>query len=225
MFIQAKDGLFDEHGGIGPANLGSSRLDAARTGCASTPCMPEWRRLVRRKEWGNKQLYMALCCMDMYNGRFSGAIPAARPFMPLYNRGATCVAHQSPSDRAGGVCQRGDLPAEQLPCHVSGAAPAADRYHPEANHAYAQKLASSTENFRRRLRQQLAYSARLLPRHFADPAASRRKAAPARQTNSFNSVLVVNAQGTVLAVSPETLALQNRLASEGARQALRERGP
>ena len=97
----------------------------------------------------------------------------------------------------------------------------------EANHAYAQKLASSTENFLQATRQQLAYSARLLPRHFADPAALKAEAERLRgQTNSFNSVLVVNAQGTVLAVSPETLALQNsQLASEGARQALRERRP
>lgn len=97
----------------------------------------------------------------------------------------------------------------------------------ESNHAYALKLANSTEDFLQATRQQLAFSASLLPRHFADPAALKAEAERLRgQTNSFNSVLVVDAQGKVLGVSPETLALQNsQLASEGARQALRERRP
>ena len=97
----------------------------------------------------------------------------------------------------------------------------------EANHAYAHKLAGSTEDFLQSTRQQLAYSAGLLARQFGDRAAMTLEAERLRgQTNSFNSVLIVNARGIVLAVSPETLALQNsQLASEGARQALRERRP
>ena len=96
-----------------------------------------------------------------------------------------------------------------------------------ANQAYAHKLAGSTEDFLQMTQQQLAYSAGLLARQFGDQAALTREAERLRgQTNSFNSVLIVNALGIVLAVSPETLALQNsQLASEGARQALRERRP
>ncbi|MFA6071840.1 MAG: diguanylate cyclase, partial [Janthinobacterium sp.] len=62
----------------------------------------------------------------------------------------------------------------------------------EANYAYALKLASSTENFLLAARQQLAYSAAQLPRHFTDPAALKMEAERLRgQTNTFNSVLIV----------------------------------
>ena len=97
----------------------------------------------------------------------------------------------------------------------------------EANQAYAHKLAGSTEDFLQSTRQQLAYSAGLLARRFGDAPAMAAEAGRLRgQTNSFNSVLIVDARGVVLAVSPETLSVQNtQLASEGARQALRERRP
>lgn len=97
----------------------------------------------------------------------------------------------------------------------------------EANQAYAHKLAGSTEDFLQSTRQQLAYSAGLLARRFGDASAMVAEAGRLRgQTNSFNSVLIVDARGLVLAVSPETLSVQNtQLASEGARQALRERRP
>ena len=97
----------------------------------------------------------------------------------------------------------------------------------EANHAYASKLASTAEDFLQSARQQLAYSAGSLPSRMGDDAWLTDEAQRLRlQTNSFNSVLIVDADGKVLGVSPETLALKNRtLDSVGAVQALRERRP
>jgi len=97
----------------------------------------------------------------------------------------------------------------------------------EANHAYASKLASTAEDFLQSARQQLAYSADRLPSHMANGEILADEAQRLRlQTNSFNSVLIVNAQGKVLGVSPETLGLKNRqLDSPGARHALQERRP
>lgn len=97
----------------------------------------------------------------------------------------------------------------------------------QANEAYARKLANTTEDYLQAARQQLAYSARLLPRHFNDRAVLLAETERLRgQTNTFNSVLVVDASGLVLAVSPETLGLQNRLlTSAGAQAALRAKRP
>ncbi|MBE3025563.1 GGDEF domain-containing protein [Janthinobacterium sp. BJB1] len=97
----------------------------------------------------------------------------------------------------------------------------------EANHAYASKLASTAEDFLQSARQQLAYSAGGLPSRMEDEQWLTDEAQRLRlQTNSFNSVLIVDAQGKVLGVSPETLALKHRtLDSAGAAQALRERRP
>lgn len=96
-----------------------------------------------------------------------------------------------------------------------------------ANEAYARKLASSTEDYLQSARQQLAYSAGLLSRQFKDRNALQAEAQRLRaQSNSFNSVAVIDATGVVRAVSPETLALQNRqLNSAGALAALRAKRP
>ncbi|GAA0687652.1 sensor domain-containing diguanylate cyclase [Marinobacterium maritimum] len=97
----------------------------------------------------------------------------------------------------------------------------------ESNHVYASKLATSTENFLRAAQQQFAFSAvelsaqmdnRKLLQHTADRLLN--------QTNSFNSVVIVDQTGQVLATSPETLQiLGEQLASPGAVQALREQKP
>ncbi|OAI91964.1 sensor domain-containing diguanylate cyclase [Pseudomonas putida] len=97
----------------------------------------------------------------------------------------------------------------------------------EANLAYASKLASSTETYLQASQQQLAYAANLLARDFDDIAFLDAEAARLRlQTNTFNSVIVTNAQGVVLSTSPDTLQIVGRkLQSEGAAAALRERKP
>ncbi len=97
----------------------------------------------------------------------------------------------------------------------------------EANQAYAAKMASSIEDFLSAAQQQLAFAAKDVVQAEQDPAklehiVTRLK----QQTDSFNSVLVINTQGTALAVTPKALdLLGNKIDSPGAKQALRERKP
>ncbi|MCG7388908.1 MULTISPECIES: sensor domain-containing diguanylate cyclase [Pantoea] len=97
----------------------------------------------------------------------------------------------------------------------------------EANRAYATKLASTTEIFFQLAQSQLHYSARLLGDDFDNPALLRREVDRLReQTSSFNSVAVVDANGVVKAISPESLMLQGmHLTSEASREALSARQP
>ena len=96
----------------------------------------------------------------------------------------------------------------------------------EANRVYATKLAETTQNFLLAAQQELATpppgSARVTSiRH-------RRRTRPAAcvQTNSFNSSLVVDADGLVIATSPQTLQLQGEiLHSVGNNAALAARQP
>jgi len=75
--------------------------------------------------------------------------------------------------------------------------------------------------------QQVAYSATVLGQRQHDRQALEAEAARLQlQTNSFNSVLIVDAGGTVLATSPQSLALQGVLLnSAGNRDALARRAP
>ena len=97
----------------------------------------------------------------------------------------------------------------------------------EANRVYANKLAETTQNFILSSQQQLAYTATLLGR--ADMEAHRAQDEASRlqlQTNSFNSVLIVNDTGLVLATSPQTLHLKgDTLHSVGNQIALERRQP
>lgn len=97
----------------------------------------------------------------------------------------------------------------------------------ESNRVYALKLAESTEHILAASRQQLAYSASQLGRRMDDSAALAHEVERLRlQTANFNSVLVVDASGTVLATSPSTLQQVGRqLRNPGALQALREQRP
>src|SRR5690606_6117783 len=97
----------------------------------------------------------------------------------------------------------------------------------EANRVYAVKLAEATEHFLAGSRQQLAYSASQLSERMDDSTVLTQEVDRLRlQTANFNSVLVVDAGGTVLATSPQTLQLVSRqLKSPGALQALHEQRP
>lgn len=97
----------------------------------------------------------------------------------------------------------------------------------ESNHAYASKLAKSTDNFLRAAQQQFAFSAAELSAHIDDARVLQLTADRLRnQTDSFNSIVIVAADGHVLATSPETLQiLGEQLVSPGALQALEERKP
>lgn len=97
----------------------------------------------------------------------------------------------------------------------------------ETNRTYALKLAESTEDFLQSTQQQLGYSAGVLAEHFDNDSVLQEEAQRLRlQTDSFNSVLITDAQGWVRATSPETLQVKGQqLKSPGALQALRERRP
>ncbi|PSL13176.1 diguanylate cyclase (GGDEF)-like protein [Marinobacterium halophilum] len=97
----------------------------------------------------------------------------------------------------------------------------------ENNFVYASKLAASTDNFLDAAQQQLAYSAMEITSQLHDESMLFQTAERLRkQTDSFNSVVIVDASGMVLATSPDTLQLQGeQLASPGALQALKEQRP
>jgi len=97
----------------------------------------------------------------------------------------------------------------------------------ESNRVYASKLAESTQNFVLSAQQQLAYAATGLGQRAHTRAELEAEAARLQlQTNSFNSVLIVDPAGTVLATSPLSLALQGVvLNSQGNSEALKRREP
>lgn len=97
----------------------------------------------------------------------------------------------------------------------------------ESNRAYARKLAESVDVFLLAAQQQLAYSATALAENFANPQLLAAEVERLRlQTDSFNSVSIVDAQGWVKAISPEALHIKGQqLNSAGPLDALRKRRP
>ncbi|SEI45736.1 sensor domain-containing diguanylate cyclase [Achromobacter sp. NFACC18-2] len=97
----------------------------------------------------------------------------------------------------------------------------------ESNRVYAVKLAESAGGFLRSAQQQLAYSARHMPELIGSPD---RLAAEVmrvqQQTDSFNSVGVVSADGTILATTQTFRSfLGTQIDTPGSRAALRTRQP
>ena len=97
----------------------------------------------------------------------------------------------------------------------------------EANRAYAAKLASTSEIFFQLAQSQLHFSANQLSRDFNNDALLSSEVNRLReQTTSFNSVVVVDGQGVVKAISPESLTLKGmHLTSDASREALTLRQP
>ncbi len=97
----------------------------------------------------------------------------------------------------------------------------------EANRVYATKLASTTEIFFQLAQSQLAYSAKRLSSGMDDDNVLQEEVDRLReQTSSFNSVVIVDADGWVRSISPESLMLKGmHLNTDLARQALTERKP
>lgn len=97
----------------------------------------------------------------------------------------------------------------------------------ENNRAYANKLADSIDQFFQSTQQQLAYSANLLTAKFGDAELLMAEAERLRlQTNRFNSVVFVDANGKIVAISPDTLSiLGKKLDSLGENEALNVRRP
>lgn len=97
----------------------------------------------------------------------------------------------------------------------------------EGHHAYANKLARSTDDFLHSALQQLAYSARLMGTQMKNTDYLSQEANRLRlQTKSFNSVTIIDPTGYVLATSPETLQIKGKtLESPGVIETLKTRGP
>ncbi|HAL21801.1 MAG TPA: diguanylate cyclase, partial [Stenotrophomonas sp.] len=97
----------------------------------------------------------------------------------------------------------------------------------EANRVYSSKLAETTQNFLLSAQQQLAYAATRLGETGLEPEQAQREASRLQlQSSSFNSSLVVNVDGRVIATSPQTLQLQGEvLKSVGSQMALARRQP
>ncbi|ERK13752.1 GGDEF family protein [Pantoea sp. AS-PWVM4] len=97
----------------------------------------------------------------------------------------------------------------------------------EANRAYATKLASTTEVFFQLAESQLHYSATKLGNDFDNSELAQEEVNRLReQTNSFNSVAIVDTDGVVKAISPESMMLKGmHLTSQASREALAKRQP
>ncbi|QXI30654.1 sensor domain-containing diguanylate cyclase [Pseudomonas vanderleydeniana] len=97
----------------------------------------------------------------------------------------------------------------------------------EANRIYAVKLASSTDDFFKSSQQQLAFSANLLAPIWDQPEQLWQEVHRLRrQTNSFNSVIVIRADGKIIASSPLSMNLTGTFSnSEGYHQASKARQP
>ncbi|NYT65911.1 GGDEF domain-containing protein [Alcaligenaceae bacterium] len=97
----------------------------------------------------------------------------------------------------------------------------------ESNHAYATKLAASTEDFLAGVQQQLRISAAAITANFQTKNILKIETERLRlQTDSFNSVVVINQDAKVLATSPETLQLKGQtLETLGAVEAVKSKKP
>lgn len=100
----------------------------------------------------------------------------------------------------------------------------------ETNRSYAQKLAVTTENFLNMTLQKLAYSAdeitNMLEENDSDSLLLQEANRLKEDSNTFNSVVVVAKDGTIIAASPQSLNLIGRhLNSPGAKQAIAAKEP
>lgn len=96
----------------------------------------------------------------------------------------------------------------------------------KSNYAYANKLASATDNFLEAAMQQLAYSAKKIELSINNDALLQEEVTRLNlQTNSFNSV-VINKRGIIAATSPDLPQIIDKpIYSTGALQALEQRQP
>lgn len=97
----------------------------------------------------------------------------------------------------------------------------------ENNFNYAKKLAISTNDFLISAQQQLAVSAEVITQLYADSSSLEAEAERLRnQTDSFNSISIIDKAAVVLAASPETLNIVGEmLITPGVQAALTERKP
>ena len=97
----------------------------------------------------------------------------------------------------------------------------------ESNRVYAKKMAEMTDVFLDSAMTQLEYSAKALSDLTNDKEALAEETKRLKnQTNMFNSVVVVNSDGVITSVSPETIKVQGiKLKSESALQSLEAKAP
>lgn len=97
----------------------------------------------------------------------------------------------------------------------------------ETNHAYATKLAASTDDFFASMMQQLAYAAQVVGRDFDNPAFLGAETERLfLQTDSFNSIAIIDIRAEVVANAPQTLKLVGKqLRTRGVMKALTDRKP
>lgn len=97
----------------------------------------------------------------------------------------------------------------------------------ESNWVYAEKMADMTDAFIDTAMSQLNFSANILSKKIGDTQVLDNEVERLRlQTNAFNSVVVVDSKGTIIAISPETLELKGvTLKQDAARQSLNARAP
>lgn len=97
----------------------------------------------------------------------------------------------------------------------------------ESNRVYAEKMAEMTNAFIGSSMSQLRYSAKILSTKFHDQSTLRNEVDRLKyQTNSFNSVVIVNSEGVIASISPETIQVQGvKLKSYQAKQSLRAKKP
>ena len=97
----------------------------------------------------------------------------------------------------------------------------------ESNRVYAEKMAEMTDAFIESAMSQLEYSAQYLSTKMDDDTALTTEVDRLRaQTNSFNSVVVVGADGVIVSISPENLRIKGvKLKSERSLQSLKAQRP
>lgn len=97
----------------------------------------------------------------------------------------------------------------------------------ESNRVYAVKMAEVTDTFIDAALSQLEYSASIISRKMFDPLVLQQEVNRLRtQTNAFNSVVIVNADGVIISVSPETIGVKGvQLTEESALQSLNAKAP
>lgn len=100
----------------------------------------------------------------------------------------------------------------------------------ETNRVYAQKLANTTDVFFQMTLQTLELSAQEIALYMKNPDANDKLLQETErlkhQTDTFNSVIIANADGEIKATSPQTLDLIGKIMdTEGGKEALREKKP
>ncbi len=97
----------------------------------------------------------------------------------------------------------------------------------ESNRVYAVKMAEMTDTFIDSALSQLEYSASIISRRMLEPLVLQQEVNRLRtQTDSFNSVVIVNADGVIISVSPETIEVKGvQLTEESTLQSLNAKTP